>query len=196
MKKEQPKPKQKKTVVTLLRGINVGGRHKIPMPELVKLLTALEVDHIQTYIQSGNLIFNTAKSLPLLSEEITTSIQKQYGFSPTVCVYDADKFKDILSHSPFSNDQYNQKHSHIFFFHSKCNPTEPLQTNLKSLKSDSEKLELTPHAAYLYAPDGIGRSKLVSNLEAQLNIPITGRNLRTVRAIMSLIEGNNTQHLT
>ena len=192
MNKQNKEISKTKTIVMLLRGINVGGRHKISMPELVELLTTLDINNIQTYIQSGTLIANTSKSLPPLSEEITTIIQKQYGFSPTVCVYHADKFKEILSNSPFSNDEYNQKNSHIFFFHSKCNPTEPLQTNLKSLKSDSEKLELTPHAAYLYAPDGIGRSKLVSNLETQLNIPITGRNLRTVRAIMSLIEGNNT----
>ena len=121
---------------------------------------------------------------------------KKYGFSPTVCVYYADKFKDILFNLPFSSDEYNQKHCHIFFFHSILNLTEPLQINLKSLKSNSEKLELSPHAAYLYAPDGIGRSKLVSNLETQLNIPITGRNLRTVKAIMSLIEDNNKKYFT
>jgi len=196
MKKQNKETSKTKTIIALLRGINVGGRHKIPMSELVELLITLDINDIQTYIQSGNLIANTSKSLPQLSEEITTIIQKQYGFSPTVCVYYADKFKDILFKLPFSSDEYNQKHCHIFFFHSILNPTEPLQINLKSLKSNSEKLELSPHAAYLYAPDGIGRSKLVSNLEAQLNIPITGRNLRTVKAIMSLIEDNNKKYFT
>ena len=72
------------TIVALLRGINVGGKHSLPMQNLRELLGELGCDDVKTYIQSGNAVFNTSADPSELSQDITAAIERQFGFAPSV----------------------------------------------------------------------------------------------------------------
>jgi uncharacterized protein (DUF1697 family) len=77
------------TYITLLRGINVGGRNKLPMRELVQLLEELGLENVKTYIQSGNVVFQSKRTdRAKLSAEISEAIGESHGFTPQIFVLD------------------------------------------------------------------------------------------------------------
>jgi len=86
-----------KTYIALLRGINVGGHKKIKMAELRTLLEKLPFENVETYIQSGNIVFNTAE---LDTEQIKNSIKKKiteiFGFEVPVLALSALDLEEIL----------------------------------------------------------------------------------------------------
>ena len=88
--------------VSLLRGINVGGQNKIKMEELKRLYDSLGFTKIKTYIQSGNIIFESPISdTSDLVNKIETSIKQTYGFSVTVIIRTASEFQQVVNNNPF-----------------------------------------------------------------------------------------------
>lgn len=165
--------------IILLRGINVGGRNILPMKDLREVLTSNGFSHVQTYIQSGNII---AQSSSTASENLSSLIQSNFGFMPEILVLDIDEFLDSVKNNPFSSD--NGKTIHFYF----CADLPALDMEkLSKLKADSEEYFLQGKTFYLHAPDGIGRSKLVSNIESCLNTKATGRNLNTIKKLQEML---------
>lgn len=169
-----------KTWIALLRGINVGGNHKLPMKDLVKAMEKAGYENVQTYIQSGNVVFQSA-TRP--KDEIGKLIHKAFGFHPEVFVFSMDDFKKIAKKNPFKPDEGKAVH---FFF---CDPA-PKNVDyalLDSLKAPSEEYKLIGAVFYLHAPDGIGRSKLVEKMgKAFKGINMTARNLNTINKLLEM----------
>lgn len=165
--------------IILLRGINVGGRNILPMKDLRELLTSHNFSNVKTYIQSGNVF---AQGLSATPEKISALIQSEFGFVPETLVLEVDEFLNAVKNNPFSSD--SGKTIHFYF----CANSPTLDTEkLSRMKADSEECVLQGKVFYLHAPDGIGRSKLVSNIESCLNSKATGRNLNTIKKIQELV---------
>ena len=102
-----------KKYVLLLRGINVGGHHKLPMKDLRAILEALGCEDVQTYIQSGNVVLS-AKTAPN-ETAIASAIEKQFGFPPRVLVVSGDKFTAIANANPYKDEKLDGKFLHVWY---------------------------------------------------------------------------------
>ncbi|WP_199610083.1 DUF1697 domain-containing protein [Flocculibacter collagenilyticus] len=168
------------TYILLLRAINVGGKNLLPMKELVPLLETLGYHHIQTYIQTGNVVFQS-EQLPC-TDTIQKSIEQQFSFKPSLMILTLDAFNEALANNPFK--QREGKLVHYYF----CQPQPSLDLDkINQLKTPTELYAYHNHVFYLYAPDGIGRSKLVANIEKCLGVDATGRNLNTVNKLQTML---------
>ncbi len=173
-----------KKYAALFRGINVGGKNLLPMKELTALLEQLGCEKVKTYIQSGNVVFQTEQvNILALNGEIRQKIQETRGFTPEILILAESDLGDAIQNNPFQTEEGKALH---FFFTSRS-PDAPDLDSLISLKSPSEEFSLKGHVLYLHAPDGIGRSRLAARVEKALGVPVTARNWNTVKKIDELI---------
>jgi uncharacterized protein (DUF1697 family) len=176
-----------KTYIALFRGINVGGNNMLPMKELTAVLEKLGADSVKTYIQSGNAVFqHQTASASQLSSRIGTAIKENHGFEPQVFLLDLGEMEQVIASNPFPEAESEPKTLHLYFLASE--PRNPDLKALDSLKQDNEQFKLTDKVFYLYAPDGIGRSKLAARVEKALGVAVTARNWRTVCKILELAQ--------
>jgi len=172
-----------RTWIALFRGINIAGNNPLPMRDLVRILERMGCKDVRTYIQSGNAVFRTAKGQPKkLAEEISSRIFKDHGFRPKVLLLSVPELGVAIENNPFSTAE--GKALHFMFLESK--PEKPDLAGLMAVKSKSEQFRLDKKVFYLYAPEGIGRSKLVAKVEPALGVPVTGRNWNTVNKLSAL----------
>lgn len=172
------------TYVALFRGINVGGKHILPMRDLRGILESVGCENIQTYIQSGNAVFSAIATTESLAEAISAAIENDFGFAPQVLLLTADRYREIAASNPFPEGESTPKSLHVAFL-SKT-PSAPDLDALENLRSDSERFELLDGAFFLWAPDGIGRSRLAARIDRCLGVATTGRNWRTVGKLLEL----------
>lgn len=172
------------TYVALLRGINVGGHHKLPMQELRDLLGELGCENVKTYIQSGNAVFNSKAGRASLGQKIAATIKRDFGYAPGVQLYALADYKAILESNPFSEAVKDPKTLHISFLAETAQAAD-LKT-LDSLRSNGEEFRLTDAAFFLHAPAGIGRSRLAARVEKCLGVAGTSRNWRSAVKIAEL----------
>ena len=133
----------------------------------------------KTYIQSGNVVFESEKP----PERIDLLIEEKYGFKPEILIINKKDFLKFASANPYNSTIGKQIH----FYFCKDTPTANVE-KLNELKTESEQYYIEGKVLYLYAPDGIGRSKLAANIEKCLGVPGTGRNLNTVNKLIEMLE--------
>jgi uncharacterized protein (DUF1697 family) len=173
------------TYIALFRGINVGGKNILPMRELVALLETLGCENIQIYIQSGNVVFRRKKETgEKIADEISKAVLEKKGFEPGVFLLGVEQLLDAVRNNPFETS--NGKALHFFFLESQ--PGRPDIDQLMSLKAKTEEFKLGNKILYLYAPDGVGRSKLAAAVEKAMGVPVTARNWNTVSKLASMFE--------
>ena len=173
------------TWIALLRGINVGGRNRLPMTELVAVLEGIGCEGVKTYIQSGNVVFSRSGfTAPQLAEKIGTAVLNSHGFEPKVCLLTVAELENALAVNPFPGAEDNPKSLHLFFLAE--TPESPNRESFDAIKADSEDYALVAKVFYLHAPDGIGRSKLAAKAEKLLGVDATGRNWRTATKMLEL----------
>jgi uncharacterized protein (DUF1697 family) len=171
------------TYIALFRGINIGGHNKIPMEGLVALLEEVGCKNIRTYIQSGNVIFDTRRrSRAKLASDISQSIVKRFGFAPKVMLLTQYELQDVIAHNPFPSE--DGKALHFIFLQQ--HPDKPDLERLSAHKRRSEEFMLGDRVFYLYTPEGVGGSKLAANVERCLGVATTGRNWNTVSKLASI----------
>lgn len=170
--------------VALFRGINVGGKHILPMADLRDILASLGCDKVRTYIQSGNAVFASSAKAGTLSQDIEEAIDERFGFAPQVLLLTVERFKEISAANPFPEAGKMPKSLHILFLTHE--PSDPDLDALTDLKAPSEQFALIDSAFYLYAPEGIARSKLAQKIDRHLGVSGTARNWRTVSRLLEL----------
>ena len=176
-----------KRYIALLRGINVGGRHSLPMKELRALLEKLGLEGVKTYIQSGNVVFWGEESqMAGLADTIGAEIQKRHGFEPRVMLLPMEALEQAIQNNPFREVMEEPKSLHFYFLSEPAK--NPDQDALESLKLKSERFALIDKVFYLYAPDGIGRSKLAEKVERLLGVAVTARSWRTVETLLRMAQ--------
>ena len=108
-----------KTYLALLRGINVGGKNRVPMLELKTYLEELGYQNVRTYIASGNVLFESTKSAPELTKEIETLLPKKFSLDSElikVLVLSRDQLQAVVDNKPQGfGDQPQKHHSDVIF---------------------------------------------------------------------------------
>ncbi len=174
------------TYIALLRGINVGGRNRLPMQALREILANLGLLGIRTYVQSGNAVFESPDGVEGLNSRIGHAIGEAHGFVPQVQVLTRDAMASAAAENPFPDAEEEPKSLHLSFLDRE--PDAPDLDQLNDLRCNREKFKLVDRVFYLHAPDGIGRSRLAAAVEAALGVSVTGRNWRTVQAILAMAD--------
>ena len=171
--------------VALFRGINVGGRNILPMKLVVTLLEEAGCVNVRTYIQSGNVVFEHKNpDRDVLTEKIETIISRRCNFRPATMLLRNEELEAALDNNPFPQASSLPKSLHFYFLSGRSNPLN--RAELDGLVSTGEEYDLIDNVFYLYAPDGIGRSRLASKVEKLTGVAATARNLRTVLKILSM----------
>lgn len=176
-----------KTVVSILRGINVSGYKKIPMAELKLLYEDLNFRHVTTYIQSGNVIFedNGKRNLVKLIEQ---KLLEKYGFEVPVLIRTADELVNIINNNPFTKDgNTDVSKLHVTFLEKE--PQQPDIDKINKLQYEPDSFIILGREAYLYCPGGYGNTKLTNTFfENKLKVTATTRNWKTVNELLKIIK--------
>ena len=174
------------TWIVLLRGVNVGGRNRLPMAALRELLAEVGFENVHTYIQSGNIVLDSPDGDPdSVARSVQGAIEERFGFAPHTFVLDIDAFDAAIAANPFSRGDEDPKAVH-FFFLAEPDPTADLD-GLRELATQGEEFVLTEGVFYLHTPNGFGRSKVVERLHRFIGVETTARNHRSVQAIRALV---------
>ena len=174
-----------KTWIALLRGINVGGHHLLPMKRLAAIVEALGGEGVRTYIQSGNVVFRCKiVSSAKLERAITDAIEAEFGFAPRVMLIAADAFAAAVAGNPFPHAEADHKSLHLWFLDSPAAGADVVA--MEAIKNPNERFALVERVFYLHAPDGIGKSKLAERVERLLGVAATARNWRTVTTLVEM----------
>lgn len=179
-----------RTWIALLRGINVGGKHLLPMKQLVAILDDLGCSHAKTYIQSGNVVFRShERDASALAEAISREIECKRGFRPQVLLMTRKEIESAIAANPFPEAVDAPTSLHLFFLADKAGG--PDMDGLEKLRAESERFALTRKVFYLHAPNGIGRSKLAAGAERLIGVPVTARNWRSIQKIVDMARNNS-----
>jgi len=175
------------TYISLLRGINVSGQKKIKMAELKKLYESLSFENVSTYIQSGNVVFESYLDIKELQSIIETAIEKYFQFDVPVLILSPSQLINAYKNLPFTTIDIEQEGSKIIIFFLSKNISPQQGSNIQTYLTNSEQLVIGDGVIYLYCPAGLGKSKLTNKLiETKLQLTSTARNVRTVSKLLLL----------
>jgi uncharacterized protein (DUF1697 family) len=169
--------------VALLRGINVGGRAALPMAQLRRLAEGCGFADVATYIQSGNLLFSTADPAEKAAAALEREIAAAGGPAPRVAVRSRPELAAVVAGNPYLDRAADPKQLHVAFA---VRGAEPPSGDMSEFAPD--ELTLSGREAYLFLPNGIGRSKLAEALSRRGGTAATVRNWRTVTTLLRLAE--------
>ena len=173
--------------IALLRGINVGGHKKILMADLKILFQKNGLKNVQTYIQSGNVIFESDENPAVLSKNISTYIYKEYKFVVPVLVKTVSEWEFALTNSPFLKEDGEVDTKKLYVTFLSDIPKKENAEALIELDYSPDKFILLNNLIYSYYPNGSGKSKMTINIfEKKLKVSATSRNWNTVNKLFVL----------
>lgn len=175
------------TYISMLRGINVSGQNMIKMSDLKSLYEALGFLNVRTYLQSGNVVFDSPASDRMeLSNTIAAQIKQTLGFTLPVFIRTGDDFQQVLSSNPFVDDRHEDPaRLYVTFLFQKVDGDKII--SLAAPANETAEFIFLETGIYLFCPAGYGRTKLNNNFfEKKLKIPATTRNWNTVNALFQM----------
>lgn len=189
------------TFIALLRGINVGGHNKVPMAELRALCESLGWRDVQTYIQSGNIVFRADSSADSsgsdaasvsaadLEIKLERAILDRFNLAVTVIVRPGEEWLGYLPANPFP-DASEREPNRVMLLLSKRAPNANAARTLQERAAGSERVVLAGSALWIHYPEGSGRSRLAAPtmLERAVGSPVSSRNWRTVMKLAEMVE--------
>lgn len=167
--------------VALLRGVNVSGAGKLPMAGFRVLLAGLGCGRVETFIQSGNAVFDSDLPRDGLERLIREGVANRFGFAPDTFVLEAGEIGAALTDHPFADA--DPARVHVFFLRK---TPEPDEAALRALALPGDAWHIGPGRFTLNTPAGVGTSKLAARLPKLLEESTTARNLRTVGALHAM----------
>jgi uncharacterized protein (DUF1697 family) len=176
-----------KTVISLLRGINVGGKNKLAMTDLKALCGSLKFTKVNTFIQSGNIVFSSGlEDLKEVSVKLESGIYKRFGLKVPVISRDVQELEQAISRNPFLKDNGRQEESlYITYMESAPKPDEINKISGFSVPTD--EFRIIGRQVYIYCPGGYGNTKLNNNFfENKLKVRATTRNLKTSKTLLDM----------
>ncbi len=177
-------------IISMLRGINVGGHNKIKMDALRALYESLKLQDAQTHVQSGNVIFRSdERDIARLTKRIEEGIERKFGFRPSVILRTVAEMKDVIARNPFAKRRGIEPGKLLVSFLA-SDPGEEGREKVRQMKCDPEEMRIEGREIYIYFPNGAGRSKLQwAGLGKMLKTAGTGRNWNSVTKMLEMAEG-------
>ena len=173
--------------IAILRGINVGGKRKILMADLKILMQDLGYENIQTYIQSGNLIFEAGEKQQndQLAENIESAILKQFNFEVPVIVLSKNEIESAIANNPFYTAEADINKLHLTFLNKI--PEQDKQEQLETVNYKPDQFKIMGKNVFLYCEGSYHKSKLTNDFfERKLKVKATTRNWKTVLKLWEL----------
>ncbi len=181
-------PTKPATHVALLRGVNVGGRNLVPMPELAATFEEAGCAGVRTYIQSGNVLFAAPAALARrLPGAIAARIQERHRLRVPVIVRSAGQLRRVAAENPFLRAGADPKLLHVAFLAEE--PASAAVGRLDPARSPPDAFAVPGGEVYLSLPNGVGRTRLTNDyLDRTLGTTSTLRNWNTVLRLVALLE--------
>ena len=176
--------------IALLRGINVSGQKQIKMPDLKSLFEESGFQNIETYIQSGNVIFTSKEKLPeKLEQKISLAIKRKFGFDVQIIVLTPEEIEYVLNNNLFIKKKKESEKLYVTFLAK--SPSDENINKLNAIDYSPEEYIIDGRYIYLFVPNGYGKAKLNNNFfESKLNVSATTRNWKTVNKMFELSTSN------
>ena len=173
------------TYIAILRGINVSGHKLIKMDALRKLFDGMGFKNTKTYIQSGNVVFQSKQAKAQdLEKKIASSILKEFGFEVPVLVKEVTELDIVLKNNPF----INKRKEDVTKLHVTFLSAEPEKANIDKIKGGNyvaDEFIVTGKTVYLFCPNGYGNTKLSNTFfENKLKVTATTRNWKTINELV------------
>lgn len=178
--------------ITFLRGINVGGHHKVKMAALREMFEALGYRQVKSYIQSGNVLFESELKEDELRRQISEKFEASYGYPVSVILRTAGELERILGNCPFSEDQIKKAEaaSEAVSLYVALLPEAPLPEAAEQLipyGNEEEHYQISGREVYLLFHQSIRDSKLAIHLK-KLGVTSTVRNWKTMNKLNTMAE--------
>jgi uncharacterized protein (DUF1697 family) len=168
--------------IALLRGINVGGRNKVPMPALRATCESIGCTEVSTYIQSGNVMLTSPLAADKLGAELERAIAEQIRVTPAVMLRTHHQLVDAAAANPFHGAEPG--HLHIGFLAKELDKEQ--WEKLAEFEHPSEEIAVRGTEVYFHLPNGMGRAKLPELYNRRIKIPTTVRNWRTLTTLIEM----------
>lgn len=175
--------------LALLRGINVGGKNKLPMKDLAEMFRKAGCTDVLTFIQSGNVLFNApAKVAAKIATTVPEQIEKRFGHKPPFVIRTAEQLAVVAANNPFLQAGAKEDTVHVMFLAD--TPDAARVKGLDAARSSPDAFSVRGADIYLHLPDGAGRTKLSNAyFDSKLATVSTARNWRTVMALLGMMKG-------
>ncbi len=174
-----------------MRGINVGGKNKIKMTHLQRMFESIGLTRVETYIQSGNVIFESNENEDTLRKKIENGIETNFGFSTFVILRSAAELERLIQACPFSEEEVaeaelsNSEGESLYVSMLIKAPSQENRDLLNTYKSENDEYRIENRDIYLLLRHSIRNSKLANHLQ-KLDVPQTVRNWKTINKLHAL----------
>lgn len=167
-----------------LRGINVGGKNKIKMETLREVCTSIGFENVKTYINSGNVIFETAKTDDKkLAAKIESAIEKEFGLQIKTIICSIAELENLVENNPFAGQFERDKDLHVFFLDEEM-PNEKREL-LLSNNSENERFAVRGRKIFYLLKSSFSDSLMGKDyIGKRLKVSATARNWRTVNKVL------------
>ena len=175
------------THLALLRGVNVGGKNRLPMKDLAALFVAAGCEGVRTHIQSGNVLFAADPDLASrLPSRIASGIAETFGYRTPVVLRTAADLAAVVRDNPFLRTGSDENALHVLFLAD--HPAPGLADRLDPDRSPPDAFLVLGREVYLRCPNGLADTKLTNAyFDTRLATTSTGRNWRTVTTLLALL---------
>ncbi len=176
------------TNVALLRGLNVGGKNRMPMTALIQMFVEAGCTNVRTYIQSGNVIFKATQSrLEKLPAVIAKNIAESFGYKTPVVLRTVEQIGETVENNPFLKAGADENELHVYFLANA--PDARGIASLDPARSSPDAFLVRGRDVYLKMPNGMARTKLSNAyFDSKLATISTARNWRTILKLFELMQ--------
>jgi uncharacterized protein (DUF1697 family) len=176
-------------IISMLRGVNVGGHNKIKMEELRALYASLKLRDAQSYVQSGNVIFRTdERDLAVVTKRVQGGIERKFGCTTDVICRTVAEMRDVIARNPFAKRRGIEPSKLLVVFLAN-EPGAEARASLLRIDTKPEELRIDGRELYIYFPNGQARPKMSwAAVNKALGTPGTGRNWNSVMKMLEMAE--------
>ena len=171
-------------VAALLRGINVGGHRRLPMPALREALAAAGYTGVATYVQSGNVVFDTDAAPEQAADQLSALIEREFDLDVPVVVRTRDELAAVVEDNPLGDVADVPKLQHVLFLAEPLSPAAAKE--VEALAADPERVVARKREIHAWYPDGMHSSKLARALAGKTLGVATDRNWATVLKLLEM----------
>ncbi|MBV6433495.1 MAG: hypothetical protein IANPNBLG_03673 [Bryobacteraceae bacterium] len=173
-------------IISLLRGVNVGGHGVLRMDALRSLYESLHLREPRTYLQSGNVVFLAGDPPDELASRIEAGIEREFGLRPAVILRSSNEMSGIVARNPFIGREGVEPAKLLVTFLART-PARTDRQRVLAMNPGPEEMSIEGREIYTYFPNGISKARLsMAAVEKGLRVPGTGRNWNSVTKLLEI----------
>jgi uncharacterized protein (DUF1697 family) len=175
-------------IISMLRGVNLG-RRRVKMDALRALFESLGLREVQTFVQSGNVVFRSErKDLAALTKKIESAVERKFRFHSDVILRTASEMREVIERNPLAKRSDLEPNKFLVWF-LVSDPGQETRKKVQAINTEPEVLFIDGREVFIYFPNGMARPKMKwPAIEKILAVRGTGRNWNTVNKLLEMAE--------